>query len=283
MNIRLLPTPAATIGTLCCSNCLQFNIHIRLFFVNALSQWETTLLCNVVSQWLSACTTFSRHIILIMQSTLIPSFPVIDTTTHPGTCNGHHTCRGVICKRTHTKTKTLPGYSSIWYHEIHFCRHMTKFCSTELHIPSSKCDSLRLNVSIIYLLQHSCTIVSSSFQTSNLSLLLSANIIHILPGTFRLYTFNSTSEVKGHYNDVIMSAMASQITSLTIVYSTVFSGADQRKHQSSASLAFVRGIHRWPLNSPHKGPATRKMFPFDDAIMWYISYRRWNILRVLAF
>ena len=57
-----------------------------------------------------------------------------------------------------------------------------------------------------------------------------------------------------------MSAMASQINSLTIVYSTVYSGADQRKHQSSASLAFVREIHRWPVNSPHKGPVTRKMF-----------------------
>ena len=61
-----------------------------------------------------------------------------------------------------------------------------------------------------------------------------------------------------HYNDVIMSAIASQITSLTIVYSTVYSDADQRKHQSSASLAFVRGIHRWPVNSPHKWPVTRQ-------------------------
>ena len=64
-----------------------------------------------------------------------------------------------------------------------------------------------------------------------------------------------------------MDAIASQITSLTIVYSTVYSDADQRKHQSSASLAFVRGIHRWPVNSPHKGPVTRKMFPFDHVIM----------------
>ena len=70
-----------------------------------------------------------------------------------------------------------------------------------------------------------------------------------------------------HYNDVIMSAMASQNTTLTILYSIVYSGADQRKHQSSASLAFVRGIHRWPVNTPHKGPVTRKMFPFDDVIM----------------
>ena len=72
-----------------------------------------------------------------------------------------------------------------------------------------------------------------------------------------------------HYNDVIMGAMASQITSLTIVYSSVYSGSDQRKHQSSTSQAFVRGIHQWPVNSPHKGPVTRKMFPFDDVIMTF--------------
>ena len=65
-----------------------------------------------------------------------------------------------------------------------------------------------------------------------------------------------------HYDDVTMGAIASQITSLTIVYSTVYSDADQRKHQSSASLTFVRGIHRGPVNSPHKWPVTRKMFPF---------------------
>ena len=53
-----------------------------------------------------------------------------------------------------------------------------------------------------------------------------------------------------------MSAMASQITSLTIVYSIVYSGANQRKHQSSASLVFVRGIHRWPVNSPHIRPGS---------------------------
>ena len=63
-----------------------------------------------------------------------------------------------------------------------------------------------------------------------------------------------------------MSAIASQITSLAIVYSIVYSDADQRKH-STASLAFVRGIHRGPVNSPHKGPVTRKMFPVDDIIM----------------
>ena len=76
-----------------------------------------------------------------------------------------------------------------------------------------------------------------------------------------------------HYCDVIMGAIAPQITSLTIVYSTVYSVVDQRKHQSSASLAFVRGIHRarWSV--------TRKMFPFDDVIMifTFILIREWNM------
>ena len=79
------------------------------------------------------------------------------------------------------------------------------------------------------------------------------------------------SPVSNQYNDVIMSAMASQMTSLTIVYSTFNSGADQRKHQSSASLAFVREIHRKPVNSPHKKSVTRKMFPFDDVIIFTLA------------
>ena len=73
-----------------------------------------------------------------------------------------------------------------------------------------------------------------------------------------------------HYDDVIMGAIASQITSLTVVYSIVYSDADQSKHQSSASLAFVRGIHRGPVNSPHKWPITRKMFPFHGVIMRWL-------------
>ena len=82
-----------------------------------------------------------------------------------------------------------------------------------------------------------------------------------------------------HYCDAIMSTMGSQITSVCTIFC---SGADQRKHQGSASLASVRGIQRWPANPPppppppppphththtHKGPVTRTMFPFDDVIM----------------
>ena len=70
-----------------------------------------------------------------------------------------------------------------------------------------------------------------------------------------------------HFSDVIMSAMASQITGVWIVCRIVCSGSDQRKHQSSASLVFAMGIHRWPLDSPHKGPVTLTMFPFDDIII----------------
>ena len=84
-------------------------------------------------------------------------------------------------------------------------------------------------------------------------------------------TTKLNSRATDHYDDVIMGAMASQITSLMVVYSTFYSAADKRKHQSSASLACVRRIHRWPVNSPHKWPATRKMFPFDNVIMRWIS------------
>ena len=80
-----------------------------------------------------------------------------------------------------------------------------------------------------------------------------------------------------------MGAMVCQITSLTIVYSAVYSGADQRKHRNYASLAFVHTVcTRWPVNSPHKWPVTRKMFPFDDVIMWnswLVTPARWQLNR----
>ena len=92
--------------------------------------------------------------------------------------------------------------------------------------------------------------------------------------SIRMHSDWETWKVKYHYTDVIMGTIACQITSLTIVYSTVYSGADQRKHQSSASLAFVWGIHRGLVNSPHKGPVTRRMFPFDDVRMTLFDYRK---------
>ena len=99
-------------------------------------------------------------------------------------------------------------------------------------------------------------------------------LAQFLPIAFRFISTNNTpSQFSGklittyHYDDVIMTMLASQITSLTVVYSIVYSGVNQRKHQSSASLAFVREIHRGPVNFPHKWPVTRKMFPFDDVIM----------------
>ena len=88
----------------------------------------------------------------------------------------------------------------------------------------------------------------------------------VMPNVFVMY----------HNTDVMMRIMASQITNLTIVYSTVSSGADQRKHQSSASLAFVQGIHRWPVNSPHKWPVTRKMIPSirkRHHVLWFYMRR----------
>ena len=78
-----------------------------------------------------------------------------------------------------------------------------------------------------------------------------------------------------HYGDVIMGDIASQITSFAIVYSTVYSYADQRKLQSSTSLAFVWGIHRGPVNSPHKWPVTLNVWSVDG--LCYLCWWRYEI------
>ena len=93
----------------------------------------------------------------------------------------------------------------------------------------------------------------------------SSVVYHVLNAN--MYKESQHCNKSVHYDDVIMGAIASQITSLTIIFSTVYLDTDHKKHQSAASLAFVRGIHRRPVNSPHKWPVTRKMIPFDDVIM----------------
>ena len=83
---------------------------------------------------------------------------------------------------------------------------------------------------------------------------------------------------------VIISAMASQITGIPIVYSVVCSGADHRKHQSSESLASVRRIHRWPVYSPHKRPVTWKLFPCEDNIIYQsVSLHTGTLTRLRLF
>ena len=112
--------------------------------------------------------------------------------------------------------------------------------------------------------------------------LLPFHLVFVVASKIKLITFYcSLLEWPEHYRNVIMSVMASQIISLTIVYWIVYSGTDQRKHQSSASLAFVGGIHQWPVNTPHKGPVTRSMFPFDDVVMIQhtdVSWTSWEMI-----
>ena len=96
------------------------------------------------------------------------------------------------------------------------------------------------------------------------------NLMSITPwvGLFDVHvSFRPKFHCWFHYGNVIMGAIASQITSLTIVYATVYPGSDQRKIKAPRHWPFVWGIHRGPVNSPHKWPVTRKMFPFDDVIM----------------
>ena len=92
--------------------------------------------------------------------------------------------------------------------------------------------------------------------------------------SYELFNSDSLQSMSFHYSDIITSPMTYQITGVSMVYSTVCSGEDQRKHQSSVSLAFVRGIHWSPVNSPHKRTVTRKVFSIDDVIMWTSGHRR---------
>ena len=92
--------------------------------------------------------------------------------------------------------------------------------------------------------------------------------IFAVVGTLRIvYCYSSKGGLTCHYRGVITLPMATQISSLSIVCSTVCLGAGQRKHQRPASLAFVRGTYRRPVNFPHNGPVTQKMFLFDDVII----------------
>ena len=80
-----------------------------------------------------------------------------------------------------------------------------------------------------------------------------------------------------HYCGIIMGAMAPQITRLTIVYPTVYSDTNQRKHQSSASLVFVRWIHRWPVNNDLLANVSIWRRHHDHRFVWR------NLLIVLAY
>ena len=109
--------------------------------------------------------------------------------------------------------------------------------------------------------------IMNYMMRANLSIAVVCMTTDFGPGSNSTTNSSQSTVTNGevlHDNDVIMGAIASQITSITIVYSNVYSDADQRKHPSSASLAFVGS----PVNSPHKWPVTRKTFPFDDVIMY---------------
>ena len=84
--------------------------------------------------------------------------------------------------------------------------------------------------------------------------------------TFDQHGMNATWR---HYDDVIMSEVASQITSLTIVFTQPFIRAQIKENIKAPRHWPLCGIHRWPVNFPHKWPVTRKIFPFDDVIMNY--------------
>ena len=143
-----------------------------------------------------------------------------------------------------------------WHHPMFILQHVMTM--TLPHVHSTTCNDTDVVPCLFY---------RNNRITHNRYFICS--ISHKMITQFRcaLFCYAYTCFQWIHYNYAIMGVIASQITSLTSVYSTVCLGVDQRKHQSSASLALLRGIHRGPVNSPHKWPVTRKMLPFEDVIM----------------
>ena len=159
------------------------------------------------------------------------------TPVSTGTCRGNLTTT-YLSVPWKTVPHNLLNYRpmSSWWSQVSWCQTGT--------MPSAATMKSQLRLSYLYELSYFSTCISRHGHQAKFA-----------------------PECLIHYCDVIMNAIASQITSVSIVYSSVCSDADQRWHQSSASLAFVRGIHRGPVNSLHKRPVTRKMFLFDDVIM----------------
>ena len=156
----------------------------------------------------------------------------------------------------------------MWCMSKYVC--FSQYTHTSCHI--SHCMSWHDQITTHARLQHITSHVISQHHLAwytclTINIVDARNVCDGMDNDIDIALVNITLCISLHYSDLIMSTMASQITGVSIVYSTVCSGTDKRKRQKSASLAFVRGIHRWPVNSPHKGPVTRKTFHFDDVIM----------------
>ena len=164
----------------------------------------------------------------------------------------------MICGATHRRTRRMTHD-----HWKHISKQEKQLKNIVVIWTPKWCTLMFLSSGLVNMqVCHFSIIVPVKYATHPWTWYSIENIIMLFMGGHDSFTAQLS-----YCTDVIMSAMASQITSITIVYSTVYSGVDQRNHQSSASLAFVRGIHRSPVHSPHKGPVTRKMFSSDDVIM----------------
>ena len=156
-------------------------------------------------------------------------------------------------------TSTIKAWYITRIH-IHVCGHIHNLCHKTTYIWSMHMVLLYIILSTIEYIQHAFLVVTSCnyHYTSDVSM----KMCGIKPNHTKTQQNTSWVHVSwDHYGDVIIGTIASQITNLTIVYSTVYSGADRRKHQSSASLDFVRGIHWW---IPHT-----KASNADNASIWW--------------
>ena len=159
--------------------------------------------------------------------------------------------------------------------------------TTTVHSTAAAIAAIAWNAAISYRMHHihHCTVIGVAPQGRNNTIPTFSGCAQMRYWPIRLcivtvlsiwaeyinYEYPSICILSFHHSGAIMSAMASQITGVSIVCSTICSDTGQRKHQSSASLAVRREIHRWPFDSLHKGPVMRKMFRYDDVIISWVD------------
>ena len=249
--------------------CREFTGH-RLILLAKAERWCSFFICASLNGWASnrEAGNLRRHRahydVIVMVNDISPRMVAGRFSIYhdiPSTIKvtliemSYQTCIKITqtydLYMNHNMTSRFPKYV-----KRERLNHDAKMCSISHEIYTRMC--------LMY-----CGYIITSETNDVIPLLTSIRDVFLFKAPYSCLNGREVTVIDmAHYHhDVLMSMKASQIPSPTIVCSTGYSGADQRKHQSSVSLAFLLGIHRWRVNSPHKGPVTRKTFPFDDVIM----------------
>ena len=232
------------------------------------SQWETALLCNDVSHWLG--TNLESALMQVISNTFIsPNNGLATSRWQVIVMSDYDIIEKLGGWEKEFPSFLLPAESGNRAHSSHsWVQRIPTGNIFRLHkkLQKSKYNHLRFwtRVPIAYKIWGSS--IDNFYNYSLWFLWPCSSSCSRFPwwgASWQLWHHNERDGVSNHWR-------------LYCLLNRLFRRRS-KKYQSSASLAFVRGIHRWPVNFPHKGPVTRKIFPFDDVVMQSIQRMKPNI------